>query len=750
MKNTLLSLLLTAVLLIPTHSRATHLLGGEISWECVPVGADAGKFIFTLKLYRACYMGAALLPTSASISNPLYASYGGPAAINCPLVSTSDLAPPCFSSSFQLQCGLNQTAGGGSAVEEHLYVSSAVQLNGIPATTGSEFWFSTCCRPPATLLRNVSGSGYFLRSIMYPYIDPVSGSPRSVGTVQGGATCYDSSPIFAARPQIAVCGRQNVSYQHLAFDVNGDSLDYSWSPQRQSASNPITWRTGYSDTLQLPNKNHDTLNVDPVLNTQTGVISFNTNSPLSGYHSIGVKASSYKNGQKVADIFRDIVVSIVDCDTISSVPPLTNLTAPTIGIKDTISTVYQPNYTGYFPVGSEIALDIQTLDIGLLPTSPISSQSVDLEMYGVSMSGTPNDSTDCIVEPCAYLDSNNVAWQNGQFKATAAINARFYWNTSCQNLEAFNVFGGGSANQQFVFMVRSRDDWCPIPAESFTTIELFLVDTSASTWPMDSLDASQGGASVHWPAYSGSGFVSYEIYRSYDPLQPWSLVGSITNQSTTSFFDATARTDSAAAYYLIEINNGPGCFIGYEIRSIFLDAAVSTQFTSLQWNRPYTNVFQYTNGKYYIYRRDTLTTWDLIDSTSFGVETYIDSIYIYNEEVEYRIESTDQYGLYSISNVDSIRVDSTFILPGIDVNELDEVRIFPNPASSLLFLEFEAEHSYENAMILDYSGKLITEFSLSGSKLETMNVQNLNPGMYMMWLITEKGEKFYRRFLISR
>ena len=34
--------------------KATHLMGGEITWECIKVGPDAGKYIFKLKLYRDC------------------------------------------------------------------------------------------------------------------------------------------------------------------------------------------------------------------------------------------------------------------------------------------------------------------------------------------------------------------------------------------------------------------------------------------------------------------------------------------------------------------------------------------------------------------------------------------------------------------------------------------------------------------------------------------------------------------------
>ena len=36
------------------NANATHLMGGEITWECIKAGPDAGKYIFTVKIYRDC------------------------------------------------------------------------------------------------------------------------------------------------------------------------------------------------------------------------------------------------------------------------------------------------------------------------------------------------------------------------------------------------------------------------------------------------------------------------------------------------------------------------------------------------------------------------------------------------------------------------------------------------------------------------------------------------------------------------
>ena len=49
-----LILIFVALFAIVQFSRASHLMGGEITWECAP----SGQFIFYMKLYRDCNSGS--------------------------------------------------------------------------------------------------------------------------------------------------------------------------------------------------------------------------------------------------------------------------------------------------------------------------------------------------------------------------------------------------------------------------------------------------------------------------------------------------------------------------------------------------------------------------------------------------------------------------------------------------------------------------------------------------------------------
>ena len=47
-------LLLSLLLFFGNDLSASHLMGGEITWECAKTGANAGKVKFRVIIYREC------------------------------------------------------------------------------------------------------------------------------------------------------------------------------------------------------------------------------------------------------------------------------------------------------------------------------------------------------------------------------------------------------------------------------------------------------------------------------------------------------------------------------------------------------------------------------------------------------------------------------------------------------------------------------------------------------------------------
>ena len=154
------------------ESKATHLIGGEIVWECHPTN---GNYRFKVRLYRECGLrelppGSGNWVPTAGLP-PTVPLTGGPgAAIVCNLVSQQDVSPDCFDPNQEIQCGVDPVGTG--AIQIGNYQSAWVTLNGIPPVNGWTFEWGECCRPASVLNLNPAGPSGFsfqLRANMYPY-----------------------------------------------------------------------------------------------------------------------------------------------------------------------------------------------------------------------------------------------------------------------------------------------------------------------------------------------------------------------------------------------------------------------------------------------------------------------------------------------------------------------------------------------------------------------------------------------------
>ena len=142
--------------LMAFQSQATHLMGGEIIWECRP----NGKYRFTLVLYRDC--GGISLPTS---SQTLGTNCG--TAITCNYVTTVDVVPSCYTGT--TSCA-GATSGSGK-MQKYIYRSGDVQLTGTPPASGWYFTWSSCCRPTSiSNINSPSSASYLLRAVMLSLI----------------------------------------------------------------------------------------------------------------------------------------------------------------------------------------------------------------------------------------------------------------------------------------------------------------------------------------------------------------------------------------------------------------------------------------------------------------------------------------------------------------------------------------------------------------------------------------------------
>ena len=278
--------------------QATHLMGGEITWECIKVGPDAGKYIFKLKLYRDCD-GTSL----STFAQTIYVwDHPTVTQMSVDFISNTDISPDCDvtnSGNPQLDCSGNPVG----AVEEYIYESLPISLPGSPPATGWHFTWDSCCRNGAITNLVLSSptspsEGFTLRASMFPYYD-------NLGNVVPADPCFDSSPIFNESPKTIICTGYPFAYSHNASDDELDEVFYDWDEPLDDffgafnppvAPTPLPFLAPYSYDNPLPG--------GVTLDTVTGEIAYN--STISGNFVTVVRIDAYKCGQLVAQIYREI------------------------------------------------------------------------------------------------------------------------------------------------------------------------------------------------------------------------------------------------------------------------------------------------------------------------------------------------------------------------------------------------------------------------------------------------------------
>ncbi|MCB0669770.1 MAG: T9SS type A sorting domain-containing protein [Saprospiraceae bacterium] len=87
-----------------------------------------------------------------------------------------------------------------------------------------------------------------------------------------------------------------------------------------------------------------------------------------------------------------------------------------------------------------------------------------------------------------------------------------------------------------------------------------------------------------------------------------------------------------------------------------------------------------------------------------------------------------------------VKCDITFdpgFSPGASPDEIDDLNIYPNPASEKIFLELGTRESSNRIEILNINGQVVKEIHPDSDRIE-INIQDLTPGMY---LVRSNGEK---------
>lgn len=617
------------LLLLPASQgvKATHLMGGEITWAC----QGDGRYIFTMKLYRDCAGVSLNLPVALRVhGHPTVSSIG------MSLVSQTDISPQCNGSGPTLRCA---TAGQSTigATEEFVFRSVAVSLPGVPPPTGWIFTFDDCCRNEAisNLIVDPRNTGFTLRAIMYPY------------NGRNSSPCYDSSPVFAQRPTLILCSGNPFVYSHNAYDPDKDSIAYDFGSPLEwlqgtafTSTNPppVPWQIAYSINNPFPGPEQSG-SVPASLNPHTGEIAFTPNH-LGSYVTV-VKVSSYRCEQLISEIFREIQVTIIFCG--DNLPP--QITAP---FPNTVTGHYT-EFTDTVMAGDLVHFTLHVSEDEWLPIGI--RQSVSLTASGGQFgTGFTDPDNGCPNPPCATLDlppPHNFG-QSGDIT--------FTWPTSCNHVAYENC---NDLQNMHTFVLTFQDDYCPSPSYRVATISIIVTIPPPLPAPLlRCADVSPNGdVEISWIPTPDprSIFNSYHVFVSGNREGPYTKIDSIFSIGQSSYTHNGAGADTGPRYYYIrtrsscegEMFSSPSDTLS----TIFLvTGGQGAGEISLQWNPLHSPDLPTTQPPYTIYKQVETGPFALFGTTAnIQDEDAMEGCLQY---LHYYVEIPDQSGCRSRSNID--------------------------------------------------------------------------------------------------
>lgn len=188
---------------------------------------------------------------------------------------------------------------------------------------------------------------------------------------------------------------------------------------------------------------------------------------------------------------------------------------------------------------------------------------------------------------------------------------------------------------------------------------------------------SGGDVTLSWivPADPGGTFHSYRIFSSGSFAGPYTLIDSIFTLSQNTYTHIGANANTASVYYYIRTLNNSGILSAAAdtLQSIYLSVTNPGNGTAvLNWNAIATPAITTSVGLYSIYEEFPAGSWSLKGTATSLF--FIDSIFVCNGNINYRVEIEDNTGCISASSVNGETFQNTIVpaIPMIDTLSLDD------------------------------------------------------------------------------
>lgn len=271
--------------------KATHIVGGEIGYECL----GDNQYKITLTVFRDCYYGIPLFDDPASIGFFQKDSISATYELLIPFSTTDtldySLEDPCL------------TFPPDVCVEVTRYVDTIY----LPLdSNGYTIVYQRCCRNETIL--NIQ--------------DPLFTGASFVTQMTGASMiACNSSPTFNNWPPLALCANKPFVLDHSATDLDGDSIVYEMcapflGAAHSSVGNPMPQPPqlpiNQSIAWVVPYNASDMLGGVPLLiDSHTGLLTAIPNT--IGQFVVGICMKEYRDGVLLSETTRDFQFNVAEC-----------------------------------------------------------------------------------------------------------------------------------------------------------------------------------------------------------------------------------------------------------------------------------------------------------------------------------------------------------------------------------------------------------------------------------------------------
>lgn len=274
-KNYLAILAFWSILLLSFQANATHFLASDITYTCVNNATNT--YEVKLSFYRDCsginlpqtIAVTATSSTGCTNQTITLAAQGGPIEVS--QVCTSVLS----------------TCRGGTApgVERHDYVGTVVLA---PNCGNWSLSYSSCCRSNnITNLTNPGSQGHAVT------VD-----------IDNSLNSCNNSVQFTNSPVLYTCAGTPTSYNHGAFDIDGDSLQFSLVAAQQGVGSPVNYGPAFSAINPLLSS------TGFIIDPNTGTLTFTPVASQSQSAVVAVQVDEIRNGVIISSTIREMQVIV--------------------------------------------------------------------------------------------------------------------------------------------------------------------------------------------------------------------------------------------------------------------------------------------------------------------------------------------------------------------------------------------------------------------------------------------------------